>query len=179
MRKLFIFAPLFLAMALFAGCEAIDKFIGDDEMVVTSSQFVREGVDAATVPVSSLPKEVRDLVPEGMDVVVVDKKDLVDEASPHIPLFDGWGDTAVGTAVKGAVHIAKTFFPALAGWEALLLLFFRRKRKHYVGAFKALWSSDKNVDLGASLGSVAAALGMTHSSKSTEEVFEDEAKEAA
>ena len=75
------------------------------------------------------------------------------------------------------ISFGKTFFPALIGWEALLVLFFRRKRKHYVGAFKALWPSDKNVDLGASLGSVAAALGMTHSSEGTEALYEEETEE--
>lgn len=177
MRKFAIFAPLVLALTLFTGCAALDEWFGDDQMVVTSSENVSEGATAATVPVASLPEAVRNLVPEGMDVVVINRADLVSPDAAHIPLMGEFGDTAVGTAFDAAMHIGKTFFPALVGWEALLVLFFRRKRKHYVGAFKSLWPSDKNVDLGSSLGSVAAALGMTHSSEATEEVFEAELEE--
>ena len=78
------------------------------------------------------------------------------------------------TLFDAGMKIATGFVPALAGWEAMLALFFKRKRKHYVKAFKAAMPLDKNVDLGGALAGITAALGVTHSSSSTQEVFEEE-----
>jgi len=174
MRKFSFLAPVLLAFTLVVGCSTMGNFMGDDELVVTSASNVAEGVTAATVPVASLPEAVRRLVPEGMDVVVIDKDDLVSPTAPYIPLMGEFGDTAIGTAVDAGLHIATTFFPALAGWEALLAVFFRRKRKHYSSAFKALIPSDRNMDIGGALSSLTAALGMSHSSPTTEDTWEAE-----
>ena len=171
MKKFFIAGVL--AATLFS-CKAVGEFLGGENLVVTTADNVAEGVEFATVPVDQLPDSVRALVPEGTEVVVVPKEALVSEDAQHIPLGGPMGDTAIGTAFDAAMHIGKTFVPALAGWEALLALGFKRKRKHYVKAVKALVPTDKNVDLGGALGSLTAALGMTHSSAATEEVFEDE-----
>ena len=160
-----------------ASCQAVKGFFGGEEMVVTTAENVVEGSTAASVPVGELPENVRNLFPEGMDVVVASKSDLLSEDSPYIPLGGAMSDTAIGTAFDAAMHIGKTFIPALAGWEALLALGFKRKRTHYVKAAKALLPWDKNVDVGGALAGVTAALDMTHSSKNTEEVFEDEDEE--
>jgi|TARA_R110002072_G_scaffold254714_2_gene413586 hypothetical protein len=179
MRKFVLVAALMFTVSFLGGCATIEGWFGDSRPVVTSSANVADGVEAATVPVASLPESVRKLIPEGMDVVVINREDLVSEDAAHIPLVGEFDDTAIGTAFDAGMHIAKTFFPALAGWEALLALFFRRKRQHYVGAFKSLFPGDKNIDLGGALSSVEAALGMTHSSEGSEEVFEAELEEAA
>jgi hypothetical protein len=176
MKKFFIAG--FLAFGLLS-CAAVSEFFGDEQMVVTTLDNVVEGEEFATVPVDQLPESVRELVPEGMDVVVVPKEALVSEDAQHIPLMGEMSDTAIGTAFDAAMHIGKTFIPALAGWEALLALGFKRKRKHYVKAFKALVPTDKNVDVGGLVAGVTAALGMTHSSPETEDVFDAEEEEEA
>ena len=175
MKKFIITAALGLFTVVgLASCQVMEEFFGGEEMVVTTADNVVEGSTAASVPVSELPENIRNLVPEGMDVVVAPKSDLLSEDSQHIPLGGMMGDTAIGTAFDAAMHIGKTFVPALAGWEALLALGFKRKRKHYVKAAKALVPTDKNMDFGGAIAGLPAALGMTHSSKTTEEVFEED-----
>ena len=172
--KKFLIAGV-LAATLFS-CKAVGELFGED-MVVTTVDNVAEGVDYAPIPVDQLPDSVQALVPEGTEVVVVPKDALVSADAQHIPLGGTMGDTAIGTAFDAAMHIGKTFVPALAGWEALLALGFKRKRKHYVKAVKALVPTDKNVDVGGAIAGLTAALGMTHSSPETEEVFDAEEEE--
>jgi len=162
------------SVLLLGSCKAVGEFFGGENLVVTTADNVVEGAEFAPVPVDQLPESVRELVPEGVDVVVVPKEALVSEDAQHIPLMSEMSDTAIGTAFDAAMHIGKTFIPALAGWEALLALGFKRKRKHYVKAFKALVPTDQNVDVGGAFAGVTAALGMTHSSPETEEVFDSE-----
>jgi len=173
--KKFLIAGI-LAATLFS-CKAVGDFFGGDDLVVTTADNVAEGVEYAPVPVDQLPDSVQALVPEGTEVVVVPREDLVSEDAEHIPLGGPMGDTAIGTAFDAAMHIGKTFVPALAGWEALLALGFKRKRKHYIKAVKALVPTDKNVDVGGAIAGLTAALGMTHSSPETEEVFDSEEEE--
>ena len=171
----FIIASM-LAATLFS-CKAVGGFFGGEDLVVTTADNVAEGVEYATVPVDQLPESVQGLVPEGTEVVVIPREDLVSEDAQHIPLGGAMGDTALGTAFDAAMHIGKTFIPALAGWEALLALGFKRKRKHYVKAVKALVPTDRNMDFGGAIAGLTAALGMTHSSVETEEVFDAEEEE--
>jgi hypothetical protein len=173
--KKFLIAGI-LAATLFS-CKAVGDFFGGEDLVVTTADNVADGVDYAPVPVDQLPDSVQALVPEGTEVVVVPREALVSEDAEHIPLGGPMGDTAIGTAFDAAMHIGKTFVPALAGWEALLALGFKRKRKHYVKAVKALVPTDKNVDVGGAIAGLTAALGMTHSSPETEEVFDSEEEE--
>jgi hypothetical protein len=174
MRNLIIASVLLLGIV---SCKAVGEFFGGEDLVVTTADNVAEGVEYAPVPVDQLPDSVQALVPEGTEVVVVPKEALVSEDSQHIPLAGPMGDTAIGTAFDAAMHIGKTFVPALAGWEALLALGFKRKRKHYVKAVKALVPTDKNMDFGGAIAGLTAALGMTHSSPETEEVFDAEEEE--
>jgi len=105
---------------------------------------------------------------------------VVDATNPDATVsevMDSPGD--VPSVVFDAVMtVAKGFVPGLVGWEAMLALLFKRKRKHYVRAFKAVIPTDKNVDLGGAASAVGAALGMTHSSSSSEAAFEKEEKKA-
>jgi len=182
MKKFAFIATLFLALSLTASCSALNAvkdILGTEDLVVTSLDNVAEGVNAKAVNLDSLPEDVRKLIPEGMEVAVIDRADLVDPEAAHIPLMSEFGDTAIATAFDASMHIGKTFFPALAGWEALLAVFFRRKRSHYSNAFKAIWPSDKNVDIGGSVAALGSALGMTHSSKGTEKTWDGETAKKA
>ena len=169
--------PLILGIIMVAGfssCRTYESFFEDSDLVVTTPENVAAGVEYAPVPMDQLPKAVREAIPEGTQVVVVNKEDLASEESAHIPLSGALGDTAIGTAFDAGLAIAKGFIPGLAGWEALLVLLFRRKRKHYVNAFRSIVPLDKKVDVGAAVSSVGAALGMTHSSPESEAAFEAE-----
>ena len=99
---------------------------------------------------------------------------VVDATNPDATdgqVMDSPGD--VPSVVFDAVMtVAKGFVPGLVGWEAMLALLFKRKRKHYVRAFKAVIPMDKKVDLGDAASAVSAALGMTHSSKASETAAE-------
>tara|TARA_Y100000296_G_scaffold65856_1_gene77672 strand:- start:676 stop:1209 length:534 start_codon:yes stop_codon:yes gene_type:complete len=170
--KKFIVASV-LAFGLFS-CQAVSDFFGGEEMVVTTADNVVAGSTAAPIPVSELPADVQAMVPEGMEVVIAPKSDLVSNTAAHIPLMGQFDDTAIATAYEAGMHIAKTFVPGLAGWEALLALLFVRKRKHYVNAFKSALPLDKNVDIGGAVSSLTAALGMTHSSETTEAAWAEE-----
>jgi len=179
MRK-FIFslaASIVLVMGV-GSCQSVRDFFGGEELVVTTPEMVVEGSQAAPVPLESLPESVRKFIPEGLEVVVAPKSDLISEDSQHIPLMGEFGDTAIGTAVDAALQIGKTMVPALAGWEALLVLLFKRKRQHYAKAIKALVPTDKNVDLGGAVAGISAALGLTHSSEGSQATFEEEEEEA-
>ena len=169
-----MFIASVLLMGCLVSCQATKDFFGGNDLVVTTADNLAPGVGAATVPVEDLPAAVRDMIPAGTQVVVVNKDDLKDQNAPHIPLLGAWNDTAIGTAFDAVFHILSTFFPSLLGWEALLTLLFKRKREHYASAFKALVPLDKKVDLGGAITSVVAALGMKHSSPETEKVFEKE-----
>lgn len=168
--------PLILGIIMVAGfssCRTYDSFFKDSDLVVTTPENVAAGVDYAPVPMDQLPEAIQAAIPEGTQVVVVDKADLASEESAHIPLSGALGDTAIGTVFDAGMEIAKGFIPGLAGWEALLVLLFRRKRKHYVNAFRSIVPLDKKVDVGGAVASVSAALGMTHSSPESEAAFDD------
>jgi hypothetical protein len=178
MRKFILsFAASMLLVMGVGSCQSVRDFFGGDDLVVTTPDMVVDGSDAALIPVDSLPDKVRKLIPDGMEVVVAPKSDLVSEDAQHIPLMGEFNDTAIGTAVNAAIQIGKTMVPGLAGWEALLLLLFKRKRQHYGRAFKALVPIDKNVDLGGAVAGVSAALGLTHSSEGSQATFEEELEE--
>ena len=80
----------------------------------------------------------------------------------------------MGGMIDAGFGIAKTFIPALAGWEGMVTLFSKRKRKHYGKALKAIVPTDKNMDFGGAVGSLASALGMSHSSTTSQTAFEEE-----
>ena len=162
-----------------AGCKTVSEFFGGEELVITTQENVADGASRAVIPVDQLPENLKGLVPTGTQFVVSNADDLKSENAPHFPIVAGEGsayltDTSIGTAFDAVMTIGKTVFPALAGWEALLAVFFKRKRKHYANAIKSLVPTDKNVDVGSALASVTAALGMTHSSSTTEEAWTDE-----
>jgi hypothetical protein len=56
----------------------------------------------------------------------------------------------------------------------MVTLFSKRKRKHYGKALKAIVPTDKNMDFGSAVGSLASALGMSHSSVVSEAAFDEE-----
>jgi len=80
----------------------------------------------------------------------------------------------VGGAIDAGFGIAKAFIPGLAAWEGMVTLFSKRKRKHYGKALKSIIPMDKNMDIGGAVGSLASAIGMSHSSDTSKTAFEEE-----
>ena len=91
---------------------------------------------------------------------------------------EAMGETADSSFLGGIFStifgLLKGFLPSLAAWEGTITMFSQRKRKHYVNAAKAIIPADKNMDIGGMIGSVGAALGVSHSSTKTKEQFDKE-----
>ena len=87
---------------------------------------------------------------------------------------EDWNSGTIGTLLAAVAKAGSTFFPPLAGLEALLLLLFRRKREHYKNAAKSVLPMNGSVDLKEGFKNVGRALGMVHSSEASKEVYEDE-----
>jgi len=153
-------------------CTALEGFFGEGTVFTTQDQL-QEGEEAAIIPWDQLPDAVKDKIPEGTTLVMANKDQLVADAA-YIPAGGALDGDAMGGIIDAGFGIAKTFVPALAAWEGMVTLFSKRKRKHYVKAAKAILPMDKNVDMGGAAHSLAAALGLSHSSEGTKEVFEDE-----
>ena len=179
--KKFLMSLCVVGVLFSCGCKTVSEFLGGEDLVITTPENVTVGANSAVIPVNQLPENLKSMVPAGTQFVVANADDLKSADAPHFPLVTGEGsdyftDTSIGTAFDATMTIGKTIFPALAGWEALLAIFFKRKRKHYSNAIKSLIPTDKNVDMGSALASVTAALGMTHSSPTTEEAWTDESE---
>jgi hypothetical protein len=153
-------------------CAALEGFFGEGTVFTTQDQLV-DGEEGAIIPFDQLPDSVKDKIPEGTSLVMANKDQLVVDAA-YIPAGGELDGDALGGIIDAGFGIASTFLPGLAAWEGIVTMFSKRKRKHYVKAAKAVLPMDKKVDLGGAVGSVAAALGLSHSSEGSKEVFEDE-----
>ena len=153
-------------------CAALERFFGEGTVLTTQDQL-QEGEEAAIIPWDQLPDAIKDKIPEGTALVMANKDQLVADAA-YIPVGGELDGDALGGLLDAGFGIASTFLPGLAAWEGVVTMFSQRKRKHYVKAVKSVLPMDKNVDLGGAMGSVAAALGLAHSSEGTKEIFEDE-----
>ena len=173
-----IFLTLILTVFMGAGlmsCAALESVFGEGTVFTTADQVV-EGGEAAVIPFDQLPDSIKAQFPEGTSLVMTSKDALVEGAS-FIPAggeldeggWDGMFQTALG--------IGTAFLPGLAAWEGVLTLFSQRKRKHYVKAAKAIIPTDKNMDLGGMLGSLAAAIGASHTSEGTAALAVEEEEE--
>lgn len=151
-------------------CTTLEDVFGEGTVLTTADQ-IREGGEYAVIPTDQLPEEVTQALPEGEEVVVAGREDLVEDAS-YVPTGGVVDDQAVEGIVKTVFGIGEAFLPGLAAWEGVALLLSRRKRKHYAKAVKAAVPTDKKIDLGEAAHSVAAALGLSHSSPESEQAFE-------
>jgi len=150
----------------------LGDLFGEDTVFTTADQ-VQEGADAAVIPFNQLPESVKAKIPEGTSVVMT-SKDALKEGASYLPAGGEMDEGAIQGIVDTVFGIGKTLVPSLAAWEGVVTLLSKRKRKHYVKAAKSLLPMDKNVDLGGTLKSVGAALGLAHSSEATKATFEEE-----
>jgi len=161
----------FLGVGLM-GCAAIEGFLGEDTVFTTADQL-EEGQQGAIIPFDQLPDSVKSKIPEGTSLVMASKDQLKADAA-YVPAGGISDGDDMGGVIDAAFGIASTFIPGLAAWEGMVTLFSKRKRKHYVRAAKALIPTDKNMDLGGAIGSLASALGISHSSENSSQAFDDD-----
>jgi hypothetical protein len=172
MRNILI--TLLLTAVLGAGlgsCAALENFFGEGTVFTTADQL-EEGQEGAIIPFDQLPAAVKAKIPEGTSLVMATKDQLKADAA-YVAAGPMTGEDA-GGAIDAAFGIAKAFIPGLAAWEGIITLFSQRKRKHYGKAIKALVPTDKNMDIGGAVGSLTAALGMSHSSATSQAAFDEE-----
>ena len=176
MKKIFLLGVLLVFSAGLASCSVFD-WVNDKNLVVTTIDQVKDGSrgDLVVLPTEKIPEKYRESWKD--DVVVVAPEDSLKPDAAFVPLStegDSWDMGAVGTLLSAAAKAGATFFPPLAGLEALLLLLFRRKREHYKNEVKSILPVNGSVDLTEGVKSVGRALGMVHSSESSKEAFEDD-----
>lgn len=155
-----------------ASCAALESFFGEGAVVTTADQLA-EGEEAPVIPWQQLPDELKAQIPEGTEVVMANKDQLVEEAA-YIPLGGELDGDSIGGIIDAGFGIASTFLPGLAAWEGVVTLFSQRKRKNYAKAIKAAVPTDKNIDLAGAVAGVAAALGMSHTSEGSKAAAEDD-----
>ena len=153
-------------------CAVLEGVFGEDTVFTTADQL-EEGQQGAIIPFDQLPDSVKAKIPEGTSLVMASKDQLKVDAA-YVPAGGDPDGDDVGGMVDAAFGVASTFIPGLAAWEGVVTLFSKRKRKHYVRAAKALIPTDKNMDLGGAVGSLASALGISHSSENSSQAFEDD-----
>ena len=153
-------------------CAALEGFFGEGTVFTTSDQLV-EGQEGAIIPFDQLPDSVKAKIPAGTSLVMAHKDQLKVDAA-YIPAGGALDGDALGGIIDAGFGIASTFIPGLAAWEGMVTLFSKRKRKHYGKAIKALVPTDKNMDFGGAVSSLASALGMSHSSTTSEAAFAEE-----
>ena len=155
-----------------ASCAALESFFGEGAVVTTADQLA-EGEEAPVIPWQQLPEELKAQIPEGTEVVMANKAQLVSDAA-YIPLGGELDGESIGGIIDAGFGIASTFLPGLAAWEGVVTLFSQCKRKNYAKAIKAVVPSDKNIDLAGAVTGVAAALGMSHTSEGSKAAADDD-----
>tara|TARA_R110002020_G_scaffold281534_5_gene497241 strand:- start:15950 stop:16531 length:582 start_codon:yes stop_codon:yes gene_type:complete len=156
----------------FASCAALEGVFGEGTVFTTADQL-EEGQQGAVIPFDQLPDSVKSKIPEGTSVVMANKDQLKDGAA-FIPAGGDMDGDSIGGMIDAGFGLASTFIPGLAAWEGVVTLFSQRKRKHYGKALKAIVPTDKNMDFGGAMGSVASALGLSHSSTATKAMHDEE-----
>jgi hypothetical protein len=155
----------------FSSCAVLENFFGEGTVFTTADQL-EEGQEGAIIPFDQLPDSVKAKIPEGTSLVMATKDQLKADAA-YVATGPMDGDD-VGGAIDAGFGIAKAFIPGLAAWEGMVTLFSKRKRKHYGKALKSIIPTDKNMDIGGAVGSLAAAIGMSHSTDTSKTAFEEE-----
>ena len=171
-----LFLTLIMAAVLSFGltsCKVLESVFGSDTVVTTSDQ-VKEGADTASIPFDQLPDALKEKFSEEEDLVMV-AMDALKEGASFVQLGGILTDGGLEGLIATGLGVAGAFFPSLAAWEGALLFMSRRKRKHWLSAIKALLPMDKTVDIGGTVASIGAAIGLAHSSESSAAAFEKEA----
>jgi len=167
-------AAVFVIMTGLTSCQVLSDLFGEDTVVTTPSQLV-EGAEMEPVPLDTLPASVVGEIPEGTQLVLASRDDLLEEGA-YVPFSPGEGDAA--GILDALFGLGSAFIPGLAAWEGVLTLISRRKRKNYAKAIKAMVPTDSNVDIAGTIHGVAAAIGVSHTSEASELAAEEDDEKA-
>ena len=175
MKKTFLLAAGLLCGASLLGCATFthDPVPPEQGLVITTQSEVRP--DVLGEAIQSLPPEI---VPDSVEqslgasptnpIVITEKGNL--KAPPPEPKFipvenvdlttsEGWIETLTNPSIIGSLAGGLGgAAPYLVGVEALLTVFSKRKRQHYVAAAKQA----AHLDLAETAKAVVKALGAAH-----------------
>ena len=141
------------------------------ETVFTTHDQVIAGGEFARVPVEQLPAKIQEALPEGKEVVMTTRGDLV-EGGTYVPLGGELTEEGTEGIVKTIFGIGSAFIPGLAAWEGIAMLLSKRKRQNYARAVKQATPHGGKIDLADAAKSIPAALGLSHTSKNSEAAAE-------
>ena len=177
-RNVVLSVSLMLLVVLpLASCSVLD-WVNNQNMVITTIEQVQDGKkgEAVILPTDKIPQEYRASWKDKV-VVMAPRESLKADSTSFVPVSTDssmWGGDAIMSLAQGALSIGSTFIPQLAGFEALLLLLFKRKRKHYGNALKAIAPTGEGINIKSASQSIGKALGMAHSSTGSGETFDKE-----
>jgi len=178
-KKMMCILVLLTVVAVPTSCGVMDWINQQDMVLTTLSQVEVEHREKVMVlPTDQIPEEYRESWKD--EVVVMAPEESLLPNSSFVPVStesSDWDNNALVSVAQTALKIGSTFIPQLAGFEALLLLLFRRKRKHYKNALVAMAPTGEGMNFVEGAKSIGKALGMSHSSEGSEEVFEEEEAE--
>jgi len=160
-----------VSLFAFTSCAALEGLFGEGAVVTTADQLA-EGEEAPVIPWQQLPEELKAKIPEGTEVVMANKDQLVEDAA-YLPLGGELDGDSIGGIIDAGFGIASTFIPGLAAWEGVVTLFSQRKRQNYAKAIKAAVPTDKNIDLAGAVAGIGAALGIAHTSDASKEAAKE------
>jgi len=172
---------ILLVMLPLASCSVMD-WVNNQNMVITTLEQIQDGMkgEAVILPTDKIPEEYRTSWKDKV-VVMAPRESLKANSTLFVPMSSDssmWGGDAIMSLAQGALSIGSTFIPQLAGFEAILLLLFKRKRKHYGNALKAIAPTGEGINIKAASQSIGKALGMAHSSSGSGKTFDKEEIEA-
>jgi|ETNvirnome_2_300_1030623.scaffolds.fasta_scaffold01291_7 hypothetical protein len=174
MKKLI--ASLALIMVLFTSCSLLQSLVGPDK-VLTTTGSVKKGRenDGLTIDPSKLSAPVQKFFEKNYpgESIVLISADAVKEGADAIPVTQE-GPGVWASLWSLAVKFGGQVWPPLLALESIGLALFRRKRKHYGVALKSILPTNGKIEVVPALSSVARALGLSHSSVKTAEMFEKE-----
>lgn len=150
-----------------------------DQMVTTIDNVKPECLDQAVPADLGLMDSATKAKFEGTGKVpVIIAKECVKDPGYNAVDLSNPGEDWVHSALGMGLSVASTLVPGVAAFESIGLLLSRRKRKHYGKALKAVAPTNGKVEVKDALLSMASALGLSHSSKSTKDTFEEDEKKA-
>lgn len=161
---------------LFSGCTLLESVFGQDQVLTTTSQLTEQGKGKGKIiDPEKLPEKIKESFNEHFpgEVIVLIDGAFVKEEGARIPITQK-GDDFWGSFVTTAVKVGGWFWPPLLALEGVAVALFRRKRQHYGDALKKLLPINGKFEVSDAMKSFGKALGMAHSSKDSEKVFEEE-----
>lgn len=157
-----------LSIAVLPACGLLANTQGQ---VVTTTSQVDPGYTGpvVSVPAASLPPNVQKAF-AGQDIVVVPKTAIKANSSQYVEISPSeWNQGTVAGVLSTALPVAGALFPQVAPFLPLLALLFQRPRDLLAQSIQDL----ANLQPGAAIRNVGAAVGLMHSDEDTKAVWNE------